>query len=148
MRNVPSLLALIGLCACGNAARPAEGNRVAEGNGTAESVPPPPHTGPSQPVYGPEQLMSGVFETRFERSDFNGCWLDFSTQASAQFRQLFPPDSADSPMRGRRYQMEIVGRRTIDGSNPDGPELYGHMNAWPCQIEATRIVAARVIGKA
>jgi len=134
--SVALAVATLILGGCGNGAPP--DNRTAR-----EDTPPPPRTGPREPQFGAETAMAGTWTTRFEHSEFNGCWFGMTPAAAADFRRLYPRDSADAPRHGRAYRLRITGQRAIDPAG--GPASYGHLGGWRCEIRATRILAAEVI---
>lgn len=147
MQN-PTSIALAALAlalgACGNGTAPDNRGRDGPGNNLArEDAPPPEQTGPQEPRFGSEEAMAGTWTTRFEHSEYNGCWFGMTPEAAAEFRRLYPRDSADAPQYGRAYRLRIIGQRAIDPAG--GPATYGHLGGWRCEIRATRIIAAEVV---
>jgi hypothetical protein len=130
---------------CGNGAPTGNGGREGLDNRmTREEAPPPQQrTGPQEPQFGAEAAMEGTWTTRFEHSEFNGCWFGMTPEAVEEFRRLYPRDSADAPQHGRAYRLRIIGQRAIAPAG--GPATYGHLGGWRCEIRATRIFAAAVI---
>jgi hypothetical protein len=137
--------AALALAACGNGASPESRGRDGPANRIVGEVPPPPdRTRPPATRFGPEEAMAGTWTTRFEHSDFNTCWFEMAPEALAEFRRLYPPDSADAPQNGRSYRLRILGRRSVPAAA--GPASYGHLGGWRCEIRATRILSAEVSG--
>jgi len=139
------VIAALALGACGNAHGPENANRDTTENRLAGGGSDPGGRAMPRDEFGPEVAMAGTYVTRFEHADFNGCWLSMTTEAAAEFRRRFPPDSADSPQNGGTYRLSIIGRRSIDPAS--GPPSYGHMGGWRCEIRATRIVSAEAVGR-
>ena len=135
--------AMLALGGCGNGRAPENGNQGSPGNRVVNDFPPPPQTGPQEPQFGPEQAMTGIWTNRFEHSEFNGCWLSMTAESAADYRRL-DPVNADAPLQERSYRLRIIGRRSVDPAS--GPALYGHLGGWRCEIQATRILAAEMIG--
>jgi hypothetical protein len=143
--HIALVTAALALGACGNAATPANrGQESPDNRITREDAPPPERTGPQEPQFGAEEAMAGTWTTRFEHSEFNSCWFEMTAQAQADFERLYPRNSADAPQFGRSYRLRIMGRPAIDPAS--GPASYGHMGGWRCEIRATRILSAEVIG--
>jgi hypothetical protein len=92
--------------------------------------------------YGPEARMQGLFETAFEHSSFNGCWLEMTPEAAEQYRTFLAGNDPVTDKYGRsRVELEIVGRKADKREGLFGG--YGHLGASPCQIQAVRVLAAR-----
>jgi hypothetical protein len=145
LTSIALTTAVLTLSGCGNASSPDNRGQESPSNGAFNDFPPrPPQTVPPEPQFGPEEAMAGTWVTRFEHSDFNSCWFEMAPEALAEFRRLYPTDSADAPQNGRSYRLRILGRRSIDPAS--GPALYGHLGGWRCEIEATRILSAEVVG--
>ena len=138
-------MAVLALGACGNGHAPENANRETLENRSAGGGSDPPAGTAPRDEFGPEEAMAGLYVTRFEHADFNGCWLSMTADAAAEFRRAFPPESADSPRNGGSYQLHILGRHSID--SPSRPPSYGHMGGWRCEIRATRIISAVVVGR-
>jgi len=148
MKNIASLslvMAVLALGACGNSHGPENADREIREKHQAGGGSDPPTRTTSQDGFGPEEAMAGAYVTRFEHADFNGCWLSMTPDAAAEFRRLYPPESADSPQHGRTYRLRILGRHSVNSAS--GPPLYGHMGGWRCEIRATRIISAEVAGQ-
>jgi hypothetical protein len=136
--------AALALAACGKAP-PENRGEGGPANRIVNDFPPPPEqTRPPETQFGPEEAMAGTWTTRFEHSDFNNCWFEMAPEALAEFRRLYPTDSADAPQNGRSYRLRILGRRSVPPAT--GPASYGHLGGWRCEIRATRILSAEVIG--
>ena len=117
-------LALAFLCVAGPA--------VAAGPDAAEPLP-----------YGPEMPMKGVFETAFEHSSFNGCWLQMTEAAAGQYATLLSGAAPPDKYGRSRVEIEILGRKADRRYGLLGG--YGHLGASPCQIEATKVISARAL---
>lgn len=140
--SIALAIAALVLSGCGNGATPDNRGQDSPGNRLVrDDTPPPP--GPPEVQFGPEAAMEGTWATRFEHSEFNNCWFGMTPEAAAEFRRLYPRDSADAPQHGRSYRLRIMGQRAIDP--PGGPASYGHLGGWRCEIRATRIFAAALI---
>ena len=142
---VALVLAALALAGCGNGRLPDNRGKDDPGNRIVNDFPPPPQTPPSEPQFGPEAAMAGIWTNRFEHSEFNGCWLSMTAEAAADLRRL-DPDTADAPLQSRSYRLRIMGRRALPPAS--GPALYGHLGGWRCEIQATRFLTAEVVGGA
>jgi len=92
------------------------------------------------PGHGPPQRFRGVFSSAFEFSAFDGCWLTFSRKAGRQFYARVGPQGHD----GQRYRMIFLGRRSPASGGTAGN--YGHLGAYPCEIEVLELRRVRPIG--
>jgi hypothetical protein len=111
------------------------------------ATPPAPPLMPEQGPLGSEQSFTGVLALGFERQSFNDCWLEFRGSAQADLARLAPSPAladeqafyaAEVTLVGRRREMINVGSHDVRGQG------FGHLGMYPCLIEASRIVAARV----
>jgi len=136
-------MAVLALGACGNGHAPENANRETLENRSAGGGSDPPAGTAPRDEFGPEEAMAGLYVTRFEHADFNGCWLSMTAEAAADYRRL-DPDNANGPLQSRSYRLRILGRRSADPAS--GPAMYGHRGGWRCEIQATRILAVEVIG--
>lgn len=142
--SIALIMAALALDACENGPGRENGNRELPENRVAGGEANlPPRTRPRE-AFGPEEAMAGAYVTRFEHADFNGCWLSMTSDAADEFRRRVPPESANASPQGRRFQLRIVGRRSINPAS--GPPSYGHMGGWRCEIRATRIISVEVVG--
>lgn len=94
----------------------------------------------SRGAAGPQQTYRGRFSIGFERSSFEGCWLE-----QGRYWGTF-----DTPPAGSggvaTYEIEFRGRRT-DMIVPPGaqvmPHGFGHMGLSLCQYELIELVSKR-----
>lgn len=143
LSSIALATAALALAGCGPSPSPENRSQAGADNRVVNAFPPPPGM-PPEPQFGPEEAMAGTWTTRFEHSEFNACWLSMTAEAAAEFRRLYPQDGADAPQQGRSYRLRILGRRSIDPAS--GPASYGHLGGWRCEIKATRILVAEVVG--
>ena len=141
MQNLTSIAlatAALALSGCGNGGELANRGREGPDNHIVRESPPPP------PQFGAEEAMTGTWTASFEHSEFNGCWFDITSEAYAEFQRLDPRVNDPAPTLGRSWRLRIMGRRSVDpGSGAPG---YGHMGGWRCEIRATRILSAEIVG--
>jgi hypothetical protein len=87
---------------------------------------------------GPQQTFRGRFSIGFERSTFDGCWLD-----QRRYWGTFETPPAGSGGVAV-YEIEFVGRRT-DMIVPPGAELrfqgFGHMGLYRCEYELIELIS-------
>lgn len=142
MRRALPCLLLILLAACGGSDRnnASFGRRgeIPSGNVAEGSERPLP-----RPEFGAEQRMQGIYQTGFERAEFDGCWFSMTPEAVSTFRRIVSPTTADAPRPGARYRIDVVARRSVD--QPGQPNRYGHMGGWPCEIRAHQLVTAEIL---
>ena len=96
-------------------------------------------------AFGPTRDFSGVYTSSFEHSEFDGCWVNFSPEASKRFHALVP--GADK-YEATRAQVHFSGRSTARLKNVSGGKGYGHVGAYPCEIEVIELKSARSLGAA
>jgi hypothetical protein len=103
----------------------------------------PPHQGP----FGAEQTFTGVLRLGFERQSFDECWLDLTNTASNDLYRLAPSPALADSQASYSADVTLVGRRrNVENGEPEpgyNSVGFGHMGAYPCEIQATRITAAR-----
>lgn len=98
---------------------------------------------PKRPLYGPPEHLSGTYVGGWERSNFEGCWLDFTEEAGTDFLRLLP--KVEKAQRERlRLKLNMLGRRSIQPIQTP-PARYGHMGAYSCGVEATKILSVEVV---
>ena len=95
--------------------------------------------------YGPQRSFAGTYTSSFEHSEFDGCWLTFRPEASKRFHALVP--GADK-YEGQRAQIHFIGRGTARLKTVSGGKGYGHVGAYPCEIEVIELKSARSLGSA
>ena len=91
-------------------------------------------------LYGLPRSYSGIYTSSFEHSEFDGCWVNFSRKASARLVELHPRVFGPE---GSRYQVEFVGRSTHRLKDVKPGQGYGHVGAYPCEIEVLELRSAR-----
>lgn len=98
---------------------------------------------PQLPLYGHPKRLSGIYETAFEVSLFNGCWLDFTKKAGTDFVKLYPKAAS---LRGERarFKLKLRGRETLRNALSP-PARYGHLGITDCQIQATDVLSVEAV---
>lgn len=86
-------------------------------------------------TYAPERAFTGVYTASFEHSEFAGCWLSFGPQASKTFFGQVDHDK----YWGASYRISFTGRSTPRLKLPTRGKGYGHVGAYPCEIQVTQL---------
>ena len=113
----------------------------------AACVGPPEPNFPYQGEFGPERSFTGQLQLSFERQSFDECYLQFRGSAMADLARLAPSPALSDQQASYSAEVTLVGRRrnvvnaTRDGVMGHG---FGHLGMYPCLIETTRIIAARI----
>lgn len=106
------------------------------GCATTETRPPAPS---DQSI----RSFRGAYAYGFENSTFDGCWLDMSPQARADFDRRQPEAVQAGPAGGFRYEIAFEGRREDYQGPPGGG--FGHMGMSRCRYEAIRLIDSRLV---
>lgn len=111
-----------------------------------QETPEPRVQAPPVPVFasrgapGPQQTFRGRFSIGFERSTFDGCWLD-----QGRYWGTFETPPAGSG-GAATYEIEFVGRRS-DMIVPPGAQIrfqgFGHVGMYRCQYELVELISKR-----
>lgn len=101
------------------------------------------HPSLGRPLYGPPEHLSGTYVGGFERSNFEGCWLKFTEEAETDFLRLLPKLGGVQRERPR-LKLKMLGRRSIQPIQTP-PARHGHMGAYSCGVEATKILSVEVV---
>lgn len=88
---------------------------------------------------GEPRTYNGRYSVGFERSNFDGCWLEVGP-----FRDSFevPPMHTGA---NAVYEISFIGRRT-DMVVPPGTEMrggFGHMRTYACQYEIEQLLSSQ-----
>ena len=96
---------------------------------------PVPVTGHPDIFYLPETRMRGPLTLGFEVSSFDRCWLEMTRAAARQLYRLAPEIEERGP---HFFRVLMIGRRT-----PGTEGHFGHLGAYPCQVQAVRFLSVR-----
>lgn len=91
----------------------------------------------------PLRVFRGDYAYGFEQSRFDGCWLNMSAEAWAEFERRQPESAQAARAGGYRYEIAFEGRREDYGGPPEGG--FGHMGLSRCRIEAIRLLDSRLV---
>jgi hypothetical protein len=92
------------------------------------------------------RVFRGAYSYGFEQSTFDGCWLNMSAEAWAEFERRQPESAQAARAGGYRYEIAFEGRREEYQGPPEGG--FGHMGLARCRIEAIRLLDSRLVSPA
>lgn len=80
--------------------------------------------------------FEGPYSFAFERSVFEGCYLNFSSKARQAFDARHPELSMAGAMGGMEFHIVFAGHREEGGR-------YGHLGHSTCQITVEQLISSR-----
>jgi hypothetical protein len=98
---------------------------------------------PAEPAL---RTFRGTYTFGFEVSNFDGCWLNISADAWAEFERRQPESAQAVRAGGYQYEIAFEGRREEYQGPPGGG--FGHMGMSHCRIEAIRLLDSRLVSPA
>ncbi|HEV7658886.1 MAG TPA: hypothetical protein VGO55_03480 [Allosphingosinicella sp.] len=89
------------------------------------------------------RVFRGDYAYGFEQSRFDGCWLNMSAEAWAEFERRQPESAQAARAGGYRYEIAFEGRREEYQGPPESG--FGHMGLSRCRIEAIHLLDSRLV---